>query len=79
MIAAISSGSNTATITASGGDYRDLPPGMNVVIAGAGAAGSDLNARIVATTPTTIQLNTTASTTVSGANVKYQGLTLTAV
>lgn len=78
VTASITSGSKVATITASALDYRSIPPGMNITIVGAGAAGADLNARVLSNDVTTITLDTAASTTVSGANVKYQALTLVA-
>lgn len=74
------SGSNTLTIAAdSAGDYRWLPPGMNITIAGAGTAGANLNARIVENNKTTLVLDTDIVTTVAGANVTYQSLTLAQV
>ncbi len=76
----ITSGSNVATInTNQAGDYRCLPEGMNITIAGAGAGGADLNARIIKNEKTTIMLDTNAETTVTNANLTYQTLTLAAV
>ncbi|NNU89754.1 glycosyl hydrolase family 28-related protein [Anoxybacillus sp. CHMUD] len=73
-------GSNIATIASNvTGDYRWLPVGMNITIAGAGASGADLNARILENDGTNLTLDTTIGTTVSGANVNYQGLTFTAL
>jgi parallel beta-helix repeat protein len=72
----IDSGSNIATIAAnSTGDYKWLPEGMNIKIAGAGEAGADLNARILKNNVTFLVLDVNASTTVAGANLTYQGLT----
>ena len=65
--------------------YDCLPEGMNITISGAGSGGTDLNARILAlvdstgsaTVPDTIVLNTSALTSVTAANIKYQGMTVT--
>jgi hypothetical protein len=65
--------------------YYCLPVGMNITVAGAGASGADLNARITAlqdstgtaSVPDTIVLDTSATTPVTSANIKYQGMTAT--
>lgn len=59
------------------GDLRWLPPGMNIVVAGAGASGADLEARVM-TNNGTVQmlLNAEAGTAVADAPVTYQGLIL---
>jgi len=73
----ISSGSKVATIaTNSGAAYWALPPGANISIAGAGAAGVALTARVVKNDGTNLTLDTAAGTTVSGANLTYQALTV---
>jgi hypothetical protein len=75
----IESGSKVATIKLDvNGAYWALPEGMNVSIAGAGVAGVALTARIIRNDGTNITLDTAASTTVVGANLTYQSLTLTA-
>ena len=73
----MTAGSNVATIASNvTRSWNDLPPGMNVSIAGAGPSGGALNARIVDNDGTNLTLDAPASTTVSGANLTYQGLTL---
>jgi hypothetical protein len=60
---AMAAGSRVAQIVANGsGSWMDLPPGMNVVVAGAGGAGGDLLARIVSN-------NATAEVPMTGARV----------
>jgi hypothetical protein len=62
-----------------------LPEGMNITIVGAGLGHTDLQARILAlvdstgrsTVPDTIVLNTPAITSVTGADIRYQGMTAT--
>jgi hypothetical protein len=77
----ISSGSNQMTIVSGGAsDFRAVPPGMNITVAGAGASGGTLSARVLEwNAPGTVLLDIDASTSVTAANVKYQGLTLAAV
>ena len=58
------------------GDYRWLPVGMNVVIAGAGANGADLNGRIVANDGINLTLDTPAGSSLTAANVTCQPLIL---
>lgn len=78
------SGSTVATIAATfaqdstvKGDLRWLPPGMNVIIAGAGPSGSDLSARVLTNNGSVrMLLSTSAITEVANASVTYQGLTL---
>lgn len=73
----MTSGSTTATIVSGvTGSYTWLPDGINVTIAGAGAAGAALNARVLSNSGTSLVLDTAASTTVTGANLTYQALTL---
>lgn len=52
--------------------YHWLPPGANISVAGAGAAGGVLNAMVISDDGTTVTLDTAASTTVTAANVTYQ-------
>lgn len=61
------------------GDFTWLPEGMNIIIAGAGADGGNLSARIMKNNKTSLVLDVNAATAVSGANLTYQGLTLTAL
>lgn len=84
---AMTAGSTAATVVPGGTyDWRALPPGMNIVIDGAGAGGDPLSARIVsndhtvdsASAPTALVLNTAAATTVSAAPVRFQPLSFTA-
>jgi hypothetical protein len=70
----ISDNTSDATLT---GDYRWLPEGMNITIAGAGEMGGDLHARILMNDGTGLTLDTKAGTAVTGAALTYQGLTLT--
>jgi hypothetical protein len=78
VTASIEAASKTATITASAGSYVCLPEGMNITIAGAGAGGANLNARVLKNNVTTIELDTAAGTTVAGANLTYQTITFAA-
>ncbi|MBD2864031.1 right-handed parallel beta-helix repeat-containing protein [Paenibacillus oceani] len=78
VTASINAGSATLTaLNTVNADYRGLPEGMNITVAGAGEGGAALNARVIKNSKTTIELDTAASTTVATANVTYQGLTLT--
>lgn len=79
VTADIEKDSMIATIVSNGtGAYWALPPGMNIKIVGAGAEGADLNARILKNDGTNLTLDTAASTTVSGAELKFQPLTISA-
>ncbi len=75
--ATASASSYVVTITDSTFDYRYLAPGAAIVISGAGIAGADLNCIVVNNDKSTITINTPIVTTVSSANVKYQGITFT--
>ncbi|GAA4733952.1 hypothetical protein GCM10023350_16880 [Nocardioides endophyticus] len=79
--ATIASGSDQMAIVAGGAsDFRAVPPGMNITVAGAGPSGGLLSARVLEwNAPGTVTLDVSASTSVTAANVKYQGLTLAAV
>lgn len=59
---------------------KSFPQGMNIRIAGAGPGGADLLARVirnVSAARNLVEIDTEAGTTVTGANVHYQGLTFT--
>jgi hypothetical protein len=80
---AMTAGSPTARIIANGaGSWMELPPGMNVVVAGAGAGGADLLGRVVSNNATSsvpladirITFDAPAQTTVSSAGVTMQPL-----
>jgi hypothetical protein len=74
----MTAGSRTASIVPGGAEnYTVLPPGMNVLVAGAGKGGSDLAARIVEIIGTTgITLDQPAQQDVSGAALRYGPLRL---
>src|SRR5690606_11226863 len=79
VTADIDADSKTATVTAADGTIAWIPPGTNITIAGAGAGGADLDARVLSNDMVdTLVLDTAAETTVVGANVTYQPLTFTA-
>ncbi|MGW1682014.1 right-handed parallel beta-helix repeat-containing protein [Saccharopolyspora sp. NPDC002376] len=75
-------GSPRAVLRAGGSyDWRSMPPGMNVVVGGAGTDGGDLPARVVLNSGAArsgvdfvLELDTAASVTVSSAPVRFQGL-----
>ncbi|MDQ6524506.1 glycosyl hydrolase family 28-related protein [Nocardioides sp. LHD-245] len=70
------SGSDVVEVV--GGDWRKLPPGMNVRIPGAGPGGSVLSTRILEYRELTrIRLEKAAARTVAAAPVRYQELRLT--
>ncbi len=76
----VEAGSTTVTdVTASTGTYMWLPEGMNITIAGAGAGGANLNAKVLVNNVTTLTLDTAATTAVTGANITYQTLTFTEI
>lgn len=78
-VATLAGSTNVTIIANVAGDYRWLPVGMNVVIAGAGINGADLHARIMANDGTNLTLDKMAETSLGGANaanVTYQPLTL---
>jgi hypothetical protein len=66
-------------VTASTHTYFWLPEGMNITVAGAGVAGADMNAKVLANNVTTLTLDTAATTAVTGANITYQTLTFTEI
>ncbi|GAA3407493.1 right-handed parallel beta-helix repeat-containing protein [Paenibacillus hodogayensis] len=71
----ITSGANILTVGS--GLTRLFPVGMNIKVIGAGAGGADLSARVVNNNHATqLILHVSASTTVSGADIKYDSLTL---
>ena len=76
VVGTVSATSGSTTVTLGTADWRWLPEGMNVTIAGAGASGAALNARVLKNNKTTVILDTAASTTVTGTNLTMQGVTL---
>lgn len=77
VTATSTAGSSTVTIESSTYDYRHLAPGVAITIAGAGTAGADLSCIVLSNDKTTVVINTPIVTSVTGANVKYQGITFT--
>lgn len=77
VTATATAGSSTVTVAASTYDYRYIAPGVAITIVGAGTAGADLNCIVLSNDKTTIVIDTSIVTSVSGANVKYQGITFT--
>jgi hypothetical protein len=75
-VATVAGSANATIISNVTGDYRWLPMGMNVIIAGAGARGGELHARILANNGTDLTLDTPAGARQGAANVTYQTLTL---
>ncbi|MDF2649882.1 MAG: right-handed parallel beta-helix repeat-containing protein [Paenibacillus sp.] len=68
---------NSRILTVGSGLTRLFPVGMNIKVPGAGAGGTDLLARVVNNNNLTqLILDTTANSTVSGANIQYNSLTL---
>jgi hypothetical protein len=62
-------GSNELTIAS--GDFNNLLPGMEIVIAGAGAAGAALTTTIIKLTNTKVWVKANISTSITGAAVTY--------
>ncbi|WP_345528686.1 right-handed parallel beta-helix repeat-containing protein [Nocardioides endophyticus] len=62
------------------GDWRKLPPGMNVVVSGAGTRGKPLRGTILEYREIAqIRLDAPANRTVHGASLRYDGLRLVTV
>lgn len=74
---AITHGTNVATLaTPANLNWRRIPEGANITIAGAGIAGGDLHARVVANNGLTLTLDTNASTDQAAAACTFQASAL---
>lgn len=69
-----------STVTVASGEIRNIPEGMNITIAGAGASGGTLTAKVIKNDlVNTLTLDTSVVTSVTGASLAYVAPTFTAL
>lgn len=59
-------------------NWQRIPTGMNITIVGAGFEGANLKAMVIEKKGKTLTLDKSAETTVAGADITFQALTITA-